>query len=76
MLLAMETQKVHTVTRRAFTVIHPVTIPPCMCPPLSQAMPVLAATLQKAWCVCRHWEYLGTCMLTTAVLLGSQTTLT
>ena len=25
-------------------------------------------------CVCRHWEYLGTCMLTKAVLLGSQTT--
>ena len=26
--------------------------------------------------VCRHWEYLGTCMLTTAVLLDSQTTMT
>jgi hypothetical protein len=26
--------------------------------------------------VCRHWEYLGTCMLTKAVLLGSRTTMT
>jgi hypothetical protein len=25
--------------------------------------------------VYRHWEYLGTCMLTKAVLLGSQTTM-
>ena len=25
---------------------------------------------------CQHWEYLGTCMLTKAVLLGSQTTVT
>jgi type III secretory pathway component EscS len=25
--------------------------------------------------VCQHWEYLGTCMLTKAVLLGSQTTM-
>ena len=24
----------------------------------------------------RHWDYLGTCMLTKAVLLGSQTTMT